>query len=64
MITTGETIAEAPRAFFGTLEKATPRIVETSEPVISYAAKVSQRSAPFGRLTPKNATPAMRRRAT
>lgn len=41
MMTTGETIADAPRAFLGTLENATPRIVETREPRNISAAKVN-----------------------
>jgi hypothetical protein len=64
MMTTGETIADAPRAFLGTLENATPRIVETTDPEISSAANISHLLTSVGKFTPKNATPATSRRNT
>ena len=63
-MTTGDTTADAPRPFFGTLENAMPRTVEHALPRTRSAASNSHLSALFGRFTPKNATPAASRRKT
>ena len=64
MMTTGETMAEAPRAVFGTLENATPRIVETTAPEINIPVKINHLDPAVGRFTPKNATPAASKSTT
>ena len=57
MITTGETMAEAPRPFLGTDENATPRAVELAVPSTSNQAKVNHLLGSVGRFKPKKAIP-------
>ena len=56
-MTMGDTTAEAPRPFFGTAEKAIPRIVEQILPRRISQANLSQRSVVFGRSNPNSAAP-------
>ena len=57
MITTGETIADAPRPFFGTDENATPSAVELAVPSISNQVKVTHLLGSVGKFKPKKAIP-------